>query len=123
MSLYLPHDLIAASMGPSLRSDGDKGCVASSHDLRIASMGPSLRSDGDVDFAGHCRADLLASMGPSLRSDGDVAQKPSVRISGSLQWGRRSAATETGNATGTGIDSDDASMGPSLRSDGDRSSY
>src|SRR6266542_274062 len=57
-------------------------------------------------------------MGPSLRGDGDTTMEKHVSVWLELQWGRRSAATETLDFKGE-ENKMDASMGPSLRSDGD----
>ena len=86
----------AASMEPSLCSDGNVGPV-----IRVArdcgaSMEPSLCSDGNVGPVIRVARDCGASMEPSLCSDGNPpARDRSRKHRRSLQWSRRSAATET----------------------------
>ena len=131
-----------ASMGPSLESNGmtipspSRGidtllqwgrrskateCLrlcGHYHATDLASMGPSLESNG-MNFArlvrGHVRA---ASMGPSLESNGMTVNEREAKLALSLQWGRRSKATECRDQTLKLHANVAASMGPSLESNG-----
>src|SRR6187401_2234410 len=64
----------AASMGPSIRIDGDPARDRERTADPVASMGPSIRIYGDVRQAHWKPVRLLASMGPSIRIDGDAIQ-------------------------------------------------